>query len=98
MPAITKISDELTSAQRQQIASEEDLRKARAEFDEAQSAEQKAAIDLETARRQWDWQKSRSDELQKDISDAEADRERLSALAFGNEAKAVRCARVGSNF
>ena len=69
--SITKLSDELTSAQRQQMASEEELRKARAEFEEAQSAEQKAAIDLETARRQWDWQKSQLDELQKDVSAAE---------------------------
>ncbi len=88
--SITKISDELTSAQHQQIASEEELRKARAEFDEAQSAEQKAAIDVETARRQWDWQRSQHDELQKDVSAAEADRERLSALASENEAKVLQ--------
>ena len=87
--SITKISDELTSAQRQQTTSEAELRKARSEFDESQSAEQKAAIDLETARRQWDWQKSQHDELQKDVSAAEADRERLAALASENEAKAI---------
>jgi len=86
---ITKISDELTSAQHQQFASEVELRRARAEFDEAQSAEQKAAIDLETARRQLDWQKSQHDEFQKDVSAAEADRARLFALASENEAKAV---------
>ena len=86
--SITKLSEELNLAQRQQTASEEELRKARVEFDEAQSAEQKAAIDLETARRQWDWQRSQHDELQKDVSAAEADRERLAALASENEAKA----------
>ena len=88
--SITKLSEELTLAQHQQIASEEELRKARAEFDEAQSAEQKAAIDVETARRQWDWQKSQHDELQKDVSAADADRGRLSALASETEAKAVQ--------
>ena len=87
--SITNLSEGLTSAQSQQTASEEELRKARAEFDEAQSAEHKATIDLETARRQWDWQKSQQDELQKDVSAAETDRERLAALASENEAKAI---------
>ena len=96
--SITKLSEELNLAQRQQTASEEELRKARAEFDEAQSAEQKAAIDLETARRQWDWQRSQHDELQKDVSAAEADRERLAALASENEAKAVQAQEFDSNF
>ncbi len=96
--SISKLSEELTSAQRQQIASEEELRKVRAEFDEAQSAEQKAAIDLEAARRQWGWQKSQHDELQQDVSAAEADRERLSALASENEAKAVQAQEYDSTF
>ena len=88
--SITKLSEELTLAQSQQIASEEELRKARVNFDEAQSAEHKAAVEVETARRQWDWQKSQLDELQKDVSAAEADRERLAALASENEAKVLQ--------
>ena len=88
--SITKLSEKLASAQRQQIASEEELGKARLGFDQAQSVEQRATVELETVRRQWDWQKSQHDELEKEISAAQADRERLSALASENEARVAQ--------
>jgi chromosome segregation protein len=88
--SITRLSEELTVAQRQQVVSEEELRKARLEFDQAQSAAQKGTVELETARRQWDWQKSQHDDLMKEISAAQADQERLSALASENEARVVQ--------
>jgi len=88
--AITELSQELALAHRQFTAGEEALRRARAESDEAQSAEQRAALELETARRQWDWQKSQQAELQREISGAQADRERLAALASAHEAEALR--------
>lgn len=85
--AVEGLSNDLSAAQREQSAREDALRKTRADFESAQSAEQKSSIDLETARRQFDWQKSQSADLQKEITDAENDRERLSALASENEAK-----------
>ncbi|MBI2757075.1 MAG: chromosome segregation protein SMC [Chloroflexi bacterium] len=88
--AVEQLSNELSAAQREQSAREDALRKARASFEAAQSAEQKTLIDLEAARRQFDWQKSQSADLQKEISDAENDRERLSALASENEAKSAQ--------
>jgi chromosome segregation protein len=88
--SITKLSEELASAHRQQVASEEELGKARLEFDQAQSAAQRGTVELETARRQWDWQKSQHDDLEKEISAAQADRERLSALASENEARVAQ--------
>ena len=88
--SITRLSDELSTAQGQQSAAEARLQHSRAEFDQAYSAEQRATVDLETARRQFDWQKSQLDDLQKDVSAAEADRERLAALASENEAKVAQ--------
>ncbi len=88
--AVGGLSSDLSAAQREQSACEGTLRKMRADFESVQSAEQKSSIDLETARRQFDWQKSQSADLQKEISDAENDRERLSALASENEAKSAQ--------
>ncbi|HEX2696786.1 MAG TPA: hypothetical protein VHM28_03710, partial [Anaerolineales bacterium] len=85
--AVDELSNDLTAAQREQSALEETQRKARAEFEKAQSAEQKSGVDLETARRQFDWQTSQREELQKEAAGAEKDRERLSALTSQNEAK-----------
>ena len=88
--AVEKLSNNLNDAQKALANREEDLRKSRAEFESAQSAEQKALVDFETAQRQFDWQKSQHEELQKEISDAEKDRERLSASMSENEAKTVQ--------
>jgi len=44
--SITKLSEELASAHRQQVASEEELGKARLEFDQAQSAAQRGRLNL----------------------------------------------------
>ncbi|HUI88786.1 MAG TPA: chromosome segregation protein SMC [Anaerolineales bacterium] len=88
--SITRLSEDLTVAQSQLGTGEEELRQAHADFDRAQSAEHEAEADVETARRQWDWQKSQLDELQKEIAEAELDRERLSALASENEAKVAQ--------
>ena len=85
--AVEKLSNDLNAAQKALANHEENLRKSRVEFESAQTVEQKALVDLETARRQFDWQKSQREELQKEISDAEKDRERLSASVSENEAK-----------
>ncbi len=85
--AVEKLSNDLNAAQKALANHEEDLRTSRAEFENTQSAEQKALVDLETVRRQFDWQKSQREELQKEIADAEKDRERLSASVSENEAK-----------
>jgi chromosome segregation protein len=88
--AFEKLSEDLIASQQEYSAREAGLREARAKFEEAHSAEQKAALDLETARRQLEWQKSQREELLKEIEEAEADRKRLSAVASENEAKAAR--------
>ncbi len=88
--AVENLSNDLNAAQKALANHEENLRRSRTEFENAQSDDQKALVDLETARRQFEWQEGQREELQKEISDAEKDRERLSALVSENETKTVQ--------
>ena len=79
--SIDKLTDDLTSTQRELSARAEDLRRARSEFEQAQSSRQNAMVALEAARRQFDWQKSQSEELANEISELETEKGRHDALA-----------------
>jgi chromosome segregation protein len=85
--AVENLFNDLRAAQKALADHEETLRRSRAEFESAQSAEQKALVDLENAQRQFDWQKRQREELQRELSEAEKDRERLSVLVSENEAE-----------
>lgn len=87
--SVEKLSNDLTSAQDRLSKQEDALRKTRTTLEEAQSLEQKAVLDLETARRQFEWQTRQLEELQKEASEAETDRERLVTLASEREARAA---------
>lgn len=91
--AVERLSADLTSAQTAFSAQEKELRQARAAMEQAQAAEQKTLLDLETARRQFDWQTRQSQELQDEITEAEKDRERLTVQASEHETKTVEAAQ-----
>ncbi len=87
--SIGKLTDDLASEQQEQSARTEELRKARNEFEQAQTAAQDALVVLEAARRQLAWQKAQNDELENEISTLEKEKERYNDLAIEIEAKAA---------
>ncbi len=87
---IEATSHELQSVQSEAAAREQQLRDARGAASEATAAEQKAALDLENVRRQFDWRKSQRAELHREMSDVEEEREKLDAAVKEGAEKALR--------
>lgn len=69
--ALAALTAEVTAAQKEIASREEALRKARKMLNEAANAERDAALALESARRQRDFQAGQKDVLQKDLREAE---------------------------
>ena len=88
--SIESTASDLRSAQEEQSAREAELREARSAAEKAISAEQKAALDLENVRRQFEWRKSQRAELHREMSEAEDEREKMAALVQEAAAKALR--------
>jgi chromosome segregation protein len=86
---IEKLTTDLSSALQEQSGREEELGKVRAEFEQAQSSEQKAAVEHETAVRQFDWLQVQRQELQTQIELDEKDQVRLQGVAAENETQIV---------
>jgi chromosome segregation protein len=66
------------------------LGEARRSAEQATAGEQKAALDLENLRRQFDWRKSQRAELHREMSDVEEERQKLDALVREGAEKALR--------
>ncbi len=81
---------ELRSLEQEQSAREQDLRDARQQAEQATAAEQKAALELENVRRQFDWRKTQRAELYREMSEAEDERERMASLVKEAAEKALR--------
>jgi chromosome segregation protein len=88
--SIEAASRELTARQEEQSTREKTLREARVDAERAISGEQKAALDLENIRRQFDWRKGQRAELHREMSEAEEEREKLATLVENVAEKAVR--------
>ncbi len=88
--SIESVSGDLRSAQDEQSAGEAEVTRARGAAEQAVSAEQKAALDLENVRRQFDWRKSQRAELHREMSEAEDEREQMSSLLQQAAEKALR--------
>ena len=88
--SIESSAGELRMAQQEQAAREQDLRDIRTSADQAIAAEQKAALDLENVRRQFEWRKSQRAELHREMSEAEEERERMAAQVREAAEKALR--------
>ncbi|HEX8871934.1 MAG TPA: hypothetical protein VF758_04160, partial [Candidatus Acidoferrum sp.] len=71
---------EQRSAQEEQAAREQEVRTARQLAEQSLVAEQKAALDLENVRRQFEWRKSQRAELYREMSEAEDEREHAVAV------------------
>ncbi len=81
---------ELRSVQEQSSEREQGLRQARRRAEEAIAVEQKAALDLENTRRQFEWRKSQRAELHREMSEVDEERERLDAVVKEGAEKAAR--------
>ena len=81
---------ELKSTQEEQTVREQYLRSARLQGEEAASGEQKAALELENTRRQFDWRKSQRAELHREMAEAEEERETLASLVKNAAETALR--------
>jgi len=88
--SIDELSTDLTKARANQASAEEAVRSTRSQYEVAQASEQKTALEMESARRQADWQASQRTELEKAIAEIENDQKRLVASAAQTEAQAVK--------
>jgi chromosome segregation protein len=71
--ALQDLTSNLLAAQRTSSAAEATLREARAKFERARSAEREAAVELDSVKRQFEWQKKQLEALQTEVSRAEAE-------------------------
>lgn len=76
---VTRLSDQLTDAQRGVSQIESEVRVARTSVGEILETEQQAGLESESARRQWEWQKSQSEALQVEAQEAASLRQNLIA-------------------
>ncbi len=87
--SIEKLKSELASTLFDQSARSEEVRKARSEFEHAQSAVQNGLVELEAARRQFEWQNTQKKEVENEIASLENERERYTTLASEIEGKSA---------
>ena len=88
--SVQNAAQELRGLQEEQSAREQELRAARQQAEQAIAAEQKAALELENVRRQFDWRKTQRAELYREMSEAEDERERIASLVRDAAEKALR--------
>ncbi len=87
--SIGAATQELRSLEEEQSVREQELRGARQHAEQATAGEQKAALDLENVRRQFDWRKTQRAELYREMSEAEDERERMASLVKEAAEKAL---------
>jgi chromosome segregation protein len=88
--AIQEAARKLREGQEQLTGSERDVRAARQVAEQAIAAEQKAALELENVRRQYDWRKSQRAELHREMSETEEEREKTSSTVQEVAEKALK--------
>lgn len=88
--SVEAASADLQAAQTEQDALDQDLRATRQVAEEAVSAEQKAALELENIRRQFEWRKSQRAELHREMSEVEDERQKLDSLVKEAMERALR--------
>jgi chromosome segregation protein len=71
--ALQSLTSDLLAAQEALSTAEATLRDARAKFESARSKERETAVELDSAMRQFEWQKKQLEALQADVSRAEAE-------------------------
>jgi chromosome segregation protein len=74
---VDSLSAQIAEAQRELTQADQATRESRGGLDEAQSAERRAGLESESARRQLEWQKSQQVQLQADVEEAAASRQNL---------------------
>ncbi len=87
---IEELSGELSEAERAQSSRSENLEKFRADYERAQSQEQKETRDLDAAVRQSDWLRSQNAELQSRIEQDRSEADRYRALVKDIDAQIIQ--------
>jgi chromosome segregation protein len=84
---LQRLSDDLAEARLEQSGREKKLKTERARLDAAQATGQQAALNLESARRQYEWQRSQREQLHADSIQAEAEHQQAVASQAKVEAE-----------
>ena len=78
--ALQNLTSNLLAAGEASSAAEASLREARAKFERARSAERESAVELDSTKRQFEWQKKQLEALQVEVSRAEAEWSELTEM------------------
>ena len=87
--SLAQLTGQVESARREQAQAEASARQARTRLEAAREAEQKSTLEVESARRQFEFAQGQVEALAGEIARAESDRARASASRSEMEAQAV---------